>query len=122
MHVVFVACTIVGHGKEAQPDANILCEKCSKCRPKEYFSEASRRIWVSMVVDTGAVICLPCSGVKMKTGQEEVEKIRCNACLTLQPLYNFIERQLTGWREEGTVEQEAECARCIFRRRPYQHL
>ena len=53
----------------------------------------------------------------MKTGQEEVEKIRCNACATFQPLYNFIERQLTGWREKGTVEQEAECARCNIRRR-----
>ena len=46
--------------------------------------------------DARAVKCLPCEAKKMKTSQEEVEKIRCNACATFLPLYNFIERQLMG--------------------------
>ena len=54
----------------------------------------------------------------MKTNEADVEKLRCTACAACLPSYNFIERQLMDWRDKGTAEQEAECARCYMRRHP----
>ena len=95
----------------------IYCSTCERPRGFEFFSAADQSAWQGGQEAGLELQCRPCAQGKVVTSADEAPKHLCLSCEQVLPFYNFVSTQLNAWKHRGTVEVEAECARCYTRRR-----